>query len=331
MSESPQVSVVVPAYNEADYIEQCVRSVLEQEASVPFEMVVCDDASADETRSILRSLESEYDALRVLENDENRGMFPTSERLVNAAESDRIVRMDADSYMKPGTVQALSEAFDAGADIVYGKIDVANTQSLHPAASQVGKEQGRATWWGGACMGVRRGLLSDGTEEVDGIGPKMKYLGPKHQVEALDVDVTTLEDVGVYSNFPTDLQGVLRRKYESGTLYIVECRHSPENFSLSEMRGPLFWTVFAAVAVASLRFSKLRSLAALLLCIPLLQYGRDAPLAVDISDRESFYLLYPLYKSGSGLARTAGIWRRADALVDILARKWSLSDRSPEN
>jgi len=326
MNESPKLSVIVPAYNEADYIERCVRSVINQRANIPFEMLVCDDDSVDATLSILRDLAAEHETLRVLENENNKGMFPTSERLIEAAASDRIVRMDADSYMKPSTIQALYDAFDDGADIVYGRIDVENTEYLHPAASQVGKERGRATWWGGACIGVRRELVSGGTEDIGGIGPKMKFLGPKHQVEGLDVEITILEDFGVYSNFPTDLQGVLRRKYESGALHIVELRHNPENFSLREMRGPLFWTAFGLISVTGLKIKPLRYLAALMLCVPLVQYGRDAPLTVDVSGRESFYVLYPLYKSASGIARTIGIWKNADVLARILLQKWKSTD-----
>jgi len=66
------VSILIPAYNRADVIEQTVRSALAQrEADI--EVVVVDNASTDGTWDILRRLAAEDARVRVFRNDENIG------------------------------------------------------------------------------------------------------------------------------------------------------------------------------------------------------------------------------------------------------------------
>jgi chlorobactene glucosyltransferase len=61
----PSLSIVVPARNEADRIERCVRSLLA--ASYPdFEIVAVDDCSQDATRSVLDGIAAEHSRLRVV-------------------------------------------------------------------------------------------------------------------------------------------------------------------------------------------------------------------------------------------------------------------------
>jgi glycosyltransferase involved in cell wall biosynthesis len=45
MMETPRVSVSIISYNQAEYIEACLESVLSQRTEFPFEIVVGDDAS----------------------------------------------------------------------------------------------------------------------------------------------------------------------------------------------------------------------------------------------------------------------------------------------
>lgn len=53
------VSVLMPTYNQAAYIEQAVRSVCAQQTPFRYEVLVSDDASTDGTADCLRALERE--------------------------------------------------------------------------------------------------------------------------------------------------------------------------------------------------------------------------------------------------------------------------------
>ena len=71
---SPKVSVAMITYNHERYIAQAVTSVLNQQTSFPFEIVVGDDCSTDGTRDILRELAAKNpDRVRLLFHEKNLG------------------------------------------------------------------------------------------------------------------------------------------------------------------------------------------------------------------------------------------------------------------
>ena len=53
---TPLTSVLMVTYNHAPYIQQAIESVLTQETSFPFNLIVCDDASTDGTGEIVKKL-----------------------------------------------------------------------------------------------------------------------------------------------------------------------------------------------------------------------------------------------------------------------------------
>lgn len=72
MADSPRYSIAVCNYNMADTLEPSLRSMLDQ-VDDRFEVVVVDGGSTDGSRDILRELDAEHDALRVVldRSDEN--------------------------------------------------------------------------------------------------------------------------------------------------------------------------------------------------------------------------------------------------------------------
>ena len=62
MSETtPLVSVLMLTYNHAPYIGQAIESVLNQQTRYPFELIICDDASTDDTREVVRRYAADND------------------------------------------------------------------------------------------------------------------------------------------------------------------------------------------------------------------------------------------------------------------------------
>ena len=58
------VSIIIPVYNTAEYIEECIQSVLEQTYK-HIELIVIDDFSTDHSYEILRKLEQEHDQIKL--------------------------------------------------------------------------------------------------------------------------------------------------------------------------------------------------------------------------------------------------------------------------
>ena len=99
---STDVSVVMPVYNGMPYLQAAVESILSQ-SDVSFELVVVDDGSIDETKRYLSSIEDPR--LRILHNEQNRGLVYSLNRGVTDARADVIARLDADDRATPGRLR----------------------------------------------------------------------------------------------------------------------------------------------------------------------------------------------------------------------------------
>ncbi len=102
MSSSPFFSIVMPCYQQAAFLEEAVRSVLDQKG-VDVELLVMDPGSTDGSRELLTSLKETYGKRLVLhfEPDQgqsdavNRGMALTRGRILGWLNSDDRLRPDA--------------------------------------------------------------------------------------------------------------------------------------------------------------------------------------------------------------------------------------------
>ena len=68
-----KLSVIVPAFKLSPYIYECLLSILAQQTKFDYEVIVCDDASPDNTFTVINYLSSAHLNLRVLRNTENLG------------------------------------------------------------------------------------------------------------------------------------------------------------------------------------------------------------------------------------------------------------------
>lgn len=129
------VSVVVPAYNVENYIEQCVLSVLNQSYSC-CELIVIDDGSTDGTPQILDKLANENDSIRVI-HKENAGVSAARNTGIDTAKGDYIVFIDGDDYLAPDFMEYMvGMAQKTGADFCLSK-----NCFTHKNESQTEKEQ----------------------------------------------------------------------------------------------------------------------------------------------------------------------------------------------
>jgi glycosyltransferase involved in cell wall biosynthesis len=116
------VSVVIPAYNEARTIGEIVARVRAAPLPCPREIVVVDDASHDQTPSIVEKLITEGgDDLRLVRHPINRGKGAAVRTGLGEARGDIIIVQDADLEYDPRDYPALLEPIlDGDADVVFG-------------------------------------------------------------------------------------------------------------------------------------------------------------------------------------------------------------------
>jgi len=105
----PQLSVVIPMFNEVGNAEFVVRDAADALSAVPHEIIVVDDGSQDGTLSALRALKEEAEHLRILRQAENVGQSRAILTGVMAARADVIVTLDGDGQNPAADILALHE------------------------------------------------------------------------------------------------------------------------------------------------------------------------------------------------------------------------------
>lgn len=115
MTRIPAISVIVTARNVEKYIGRCLRSILDQ--SLPredYEVIVVDDASSDRT---LFALEVFGKDIRLVSNDERRGLPASLNLAIRQARGRYVVRLDGDDYVNREFLKILCMHLDMNPSI----------------------------------------------------------------------------------------------------------------------------------------------------------------------------------------------------------------------
>jgi glycosyltransferase involved in cell wall biosynthesis len=112
-----KLSVVIPVYNERQWVRELLRRV--QDVPIPKEIVIVDDCSTDGTRDILRELEGSD--VRVILQDRNQGKGAALREGFRHAKGNVILVQDADLEYDPSEYPRLIQPIlENKADVVYG-------------------------------------------------------------------------------------------------------------------------------------------------------------------------------------------------------------------
>ena len=102
----PKISVLIPVYNTAPYLEECLESVLSQDF-IDIEVICVDDASTDGSGEILKKYAAMDPRIRLYRQDKNRGQAAARNRAMAAARGEYLYMLDADDWILPGMFSRL--------------------------------------------------------------------------------------------------------------------------------------------------------------------------------------------------------------------------------
>jgi glycosyltransferase involved in cell wall biosynthesis len=128
VNASPTVSILVPCYNYAHFLPDCLASIFALEDAPSFEVVLVDDASTDHTRELLRDLRDPR--IRVICNEVNQGHARTIGIAIGAARGRFLARIDPDDRYRPNFLARTVPLFDQHPEVglVYGDAAVINAE-----------------------------------------------------------------------------------------------------------------------------------------------------------------------------------------------------------
>jgi glycosyltransferase involved in cell wall biosynthesis len=158
---SPEVSVVVPVYNEEGAAVALAEEIAAAFAGAPHEIIFVDDASRDGTRASLLAARARLPQLRVLGHRKNAGQSRAVRTGVMAARGDVVVTLDGDGQNNPADAPRLVARLRAGPP----ELGLVGGQRL--------KRQDTAAkrWASRAANNIRKRLLKD---EADDTGCGLK-------------------------------------------------------------------------------------------------------------------------------------------------------------
>ncbi len=137
-----EVTVVVPLYNYAEYIEEALKSVKAQTLAT-LDLIVVDDASTDASLDVAvkwaKANAGRFNRITVLRNRKNAGLGPTRNAGIDAADTLYVLPLDADNRLRPRCCEATLQAVRASnAAFVYPVIQqfggASELMGTHPYA-----------------------------------------------------------------------------------------------------------------------------------------------------------------------------------------------------
>jgi glycosyltransferase involved in cell wall biosynthesis len=136
----PLVSVCVVSYNQANYLRECLQSLVDQETDFPFEVLVGDDCSTDDSRGIIAEFARRYPAIvKPIFQEKNLGPIGNYMATHRLAAGRYVAHMDGDDLALPDKLRKQVARFEADPQmtIVWHRMRFFNEAGLredHPRA-----------------------------------------------------------------------------------------------------------------------------------------------------------------------------------------------------
>ncbi len=123
LAESPLVSIIIPVYNHFEHTWNCLKSIAELDTDLPFEVIVVDDASTDETAEKMALIAG----VRYHRQAENGGFIEACNTGAALATGEYLLFLNNDTVVRPGWLDALMRTFSDHPDC-----GLAGSQLLYP-------------------------------------------------------------------------------------------------------------------------------------------------------------------------------------------------------
>ena len=129
MSDLPIVSLLVPCYNHAKFLDDCLGSIASQTYK-NIELIICDDCSKDDSFTVINShkeeLESQISHVLIMRNETNQGVTKNLNRMIKLAKGDFIKIIASDDALAENAIEEFVSyaGENPSADVIFcnGKV-----------------------------------------------------------------------------------------------------------------------------------------------------------------------------------------------------------------
>jgi dolichol-phosphate mannosyltransferase len=176
----PDVSVLLPAYNEAPNLPEVLEEIVAtlSPTGLTFEIVVVDDGSTDESVEVLEKFGGRFPELRWIHFRRNAGKSDALQSGFDLVRGRNIVLMDADGQDDPNAIPELLDALDGGLDLATGRRAQRNDRFIKRSTSKL------YNWVTAKLTGVPgkdfnsglKAMRRDVVDEIDLYGEMHRYI-----------------------------------------------------------------------------------------------------------------------------------------------------------
>lgn len=134
----PKVSVIIPIYNVAPYVERCLKSVVSQSFK-DLEVIVVDDCGEDNSMALVQTFIDKYHgpiSFRILRHSHNRGLSAARNTGIENATGEYVMFLDSDDYWAEDSLQLVIDKL-SDEDILYFNAQVIEHGEEKPVSDLV--------------------------------------------------------------------------------------------------------------------------------------------------------------------------------------------------
>jgi teichuronic acid biosynthesis glycosyltransferase TuaG len=127
-----KVTFIVLAYNQENYIEECLQSI-ERQTSQVYELIISDDASTDGTKNKINEFikNSKIEKINFLNNNENRGLIKSFNSCLKIVSGDIILLQAGDDVSHPNRAEITKIRFSkTECNVLYSSYDIIDKNSV---------------------------------------------------------------------------------------------------------------------------------------------------------------------------------------------------------
>lgn len=134
-------SIVIPSHNEADslkvLIPRILKVLIKQKKHKPFELILIDDASTDNTQAVIKKFASKHPSIKPIYLKKRSGQTGGFKAGFKKASGRYLIRMDADLQDLPEDLPLFFDGFQKGADLIMGLRECRKHKRVYRLASYV--------------------------------------------------------------------------------------------------------------------------------------------------------------------------------------------------
>lgn len=122
----PEITIGFPVYNVEKYVEKSLRSALDQDFRLPYEILIIDDCGTDNSMSIVRQIQASHprgEIIRIIQHEHNKGLGPARNTVIDNAAGKYLLFLDSDDWLSLDALSKLySKSIETKSDVVVGSI-----------------------------------------------------------------------------------------------------------------------------------------------------------------------------------------------------------------